>query len=107
MLELAARPPARMTRREIKARTLGRAANQGSGVRTRAGEPVSRSGGRWVGATISPEALTSLRLCDDAQIGLGRLPALREALFRLFVGNRAGDDDVVAVLPVRRRCDLM
>src|SRR3954469_23014208 len=43
------------------------------------------------------------RLLGDPQIGLGRLPALREQLLRVLVADRAGDDDVLALFPVGRR----
>src|SRR3954462_14715090 len=42
------------------------------------------------------------RLPGDPQVGLGRLPAVREKLLRVFVADRAGDDHVLALLPVRR-----
>src|SRR5437899_7720213 len=41
-----------------------------------------------------------LRLGDDTQIRLGRLPAGRVFLLRLLVRHRRKDDDVVALLPV-------
>src|SRR5438128_2375961 len=40
------------------------------------------------------------RLLGDAQVRLGRLPALREELLRLFVVDRAGDDHVLPLFPV-------
>src|SRR3954447_5837160 len=46
-------------------------------------------------------------LRDDADVRLGRLPAVRVLLLSLLVGDRAGDDDVVAGLPLRGRRDLV
>ena len=42
-------------------------------------------------------------LRDDPDVGLGLLPALRPDLLGVLVGDRAGDDDVLALLPVHRR----
>ena len=42
-------------------------------------------------------------LRHDADVGLRGLPALRVKLLRFFIGNRAGEDNVFALLPVRRR----
>ena len=47
------------------------------------------------------------RLRNDPDVRLGRLPAVRVRLLRLVVGYRAGDDHVVALLPVHRRRDLV
>src|SRR5580704_13505935 len=44
-----------------------------------------------------------LRRRHDPDIGFRRLPALRIELLGLVVGHRAGEDDVLALLPVRRR----
>src|SRR5690606_11287834 len=44
------------------------------------------------------------RLLGDAQIGLQRLPTLREFLLRRLVGNRRDDNDVLALLPIDGRC---
>lgn len=59
-------------------------------------------------ATSPPVLLAAalLRLCGGTQIRLHRLVA-REDFVRIFVGNRAGDDHIIALLPVRRRCDLV
>src|SRR5205085_1401772 len=46
-----------------------------------------------------------LRLRDDAQVGLERLPAGGKLLLRLLVGHGGRDDDVLARLPVNRRGD--
>src|SRR5579883_2245730 len=43
------------------------------------------------------------RCGHDADIGLRRFPALLIELFRLLVGDRPGEDEVLALLPVRRR----
>src|SRR3954451_5481106 len=51
-------------------------------------------------------AKTSIRLRDDADVGLGRLP-FTELLLASLVGDRAGDDHVIALLPVDRRGDLV
>src|SRR5438477_567546 len=48
-----------------------------------------------------------LRLRRDPEIRAGRLPALRELLLRVLVVHRAGDDDVLALLPVGRRRHLV
>src|SRR5689334_24827275 len=47
------------------------------------------------------------RLRDDPDVRLGRLPALREELLRGLVADGAGDDDLVALLPVGGRRDLV
>ena len=41
----------------------------------------------------------------DPQVGLERLPALRELRLGVLVGDGGDDDDVLAVLPVHRRGD--
>ena len=46
------------------------------------------------------------RVVDDPDVGLGRLP-LAEDLLGLVVGDRAGDDHVVTLLPLRRGRDLV
>src|SRR5262249_17188044 len=46
------------------------------------------------------------RLRDDPDVGLGLGP-LAEDLLGLVVGDRAGDHDVFALLPVHRRGDLV
>jgi hypothetical protein len=48
-----------------------------------------------------------LRLWHDPDIGFWRFPALRIDRLGLVVGNRAGDNDVLALLPVGRRRDAM
>src|SRR5947207_1903504 len=50
---------------------------------------------------------SSLRVRHDADIGLGRFPALGILLLGILVGDRSGDDDVLAVLPVHRRRHLV
>ena len=47
------------------------------------------------------------KMLDDAQVGLGRFQPAGIQLLRVFVGDRAGDDHVVALLPVHRRRDLV
>src|SRR5437868_481781 len=47
------------------------------------------------------------RLRHDPNIRLRRLPTLREQLLGVVVGHRAGDDDVIAALPVHRRRHLV
>src|SRR5262245_18765263 len=47
------------------------------------------------------------RLRHDAEVGFGRLPALRIRRLGLVVGDRTGDDDVIALLPVHRCCHLV
>src|SRR4051812_6354886 len=51
--------------------------------------------------------LGSARLRNDPDVRLRRLPALRIRLLRLVVGDGPGDDHVVALLPLRRRCNLV
>src|SRR5262249_29767451 len=46
------------------------------------------------------------RLGDDADVGLGLLP-LAKGLLRLVVGDRAGDDHVLALLPIDRGRDFV
>ena len=48
-----------------------------------------------------------LRLRNDPQVRLGRLPAVRILGLRLVVAHRPGDDHVLAALPVHRRGDLV
>src|SRR5262245_49064929 len=47
------------------------------------------------------------RLRHDPYIGAWRFPALRIGLFGFLVGNRARNDDVLALLPIDRRGDLV
>src|SRR5665647_2277826 len=54
-------------------------------------------------ATASP----SLRLRYDPQVRLRRLPALRIDGLGLVVGDRTGDDDVLALFPVGGCRDAM
>src|SRR4029453_14086415 len=54
-----------------------------------------------------PETGLSARLPDDPDVGTRRLPAVGIGLLRFLVGNRAGDDHVVALLPVDRRRDFV
>ena len=54
-----------------------------------------------------PMRRLTLRLRDEAQIGLHLLETLRIFLLRVFVGDRGRDDDVVALLPVHRRRDIV
>src|SRR6267143_869499 len=54
---------------------------------------------------MSPSPL--LRLGDDPQIGLRRLPARGIGLLRFLVGDRGDDDHVLALLPVHRRGHLV
>jgi hypothetical protein len=55
---------------------------------------------------IDPAGLLSDGLRDDADVGLGLLPFAEEFL-GLGVGDRAGDDDVLALDPVHRGRDLV
>jgi len=48
-----------------------------------------------------------LRLRDDADIGLRRLPTLRITPLRFIVRDRTGDDHIFAWFPVDRRSDLV
>src|SRR6185295_7603785 len=69
------------------------------------------------GAAVSPYRSATVRarpwpsrlfrLVDDAQIRLRRLPTLRVLLFGFLVGDRAGDDHLLARLPVHRRGDAV
>src|ERR1700727_2357702 len=58
-------------------------------------------------ASAALPATTLLRLRHDPDIGLRRFPALRIDRLGLVVADRAGNDDVLALLPVGRRCDAM
>ena len=62
--------------------------------------PSPRRPGRGV-------ALLRLRLWHDSDVGLRRLPALRILLLGVLIGHRAGDDHVLAMLPVHRSRDLV
>src|SRR5262249_53366540 len=68
-------------------------------------EQEIRRGAAFAAPLVStpPFRNSSLRLRHDADIGLGRLPALRILLLGVLVGDRSGDDDVLAVLPIHRR----
>ena len=57
-------------------------------------------------ASLPAFLLDLFRRRHDPDVGLGRLP-LAEQLLGLVVGDRAGDDHVVALLPLRRRRDLV
>src|SRR5581483_4250084 len=48
-----------------------------------------------------------LRLRNNAQVRLGRLPAAGIFLLRLFVAYRSEDDDIIALLPVHGRRDFV
>jgi len=48
-----------------------------------------------------------LRLRDDSKIWLGRFPAFRITLLRLFVRYGARNDHIFSWLPIDRRCYLM
>src|SRR5690348_7855504 len=48
-----------------------------------------------------------LRLRNDPQIRLWRLPAARVFLLRVFIRDGAADDDVITRFPVHRRGDAM
>src|SRR6476646_3823432 len=94
-------------------------ASQAGGMRkTKPGGFVSLG---WVGAKPSrgrrgcrrarlaprPQAkaacrMSALRLRHDPDVGLGRLPALWILLLGIIVADRAGDDHVLAALPVHR-----
>src|SRR6266487_933672 len=49
----------------------------------------------------------SARLRHDPDVWAWRLPPFRVRLFGFVVGNGAGDDHVLALLPVHRGCDLV
>src|SRR5439155_9012997 len=71
-----------------------------------AAQSIARAGSspRWKTPTARPALL---RLRRDAQVRLGRLPPLRELLLGVLVADRAGDDDVLSLLPVGRRRHLV
>ena len=58
-------------------------------------------------AISRPVGESSARLRHDPDVRLRRLPAVRIGLLRVLVGDGAGDDHVVALLPVRRGRDLV
>src|SRR5438132_8475197 len=59
-------------------------------------------------AVLSRARLSDLlRLGDRAQVGLHRLEAGRIGLLRLVIGDGRDDDDVLTLLPVHRRGDLV
>src|SRR5262245_27430727 len=71
--------------------------------------PTNAKGRGLRRALANPDAcrMSGFRLRYDADIGLGRLPALRVLLLGVVVRHRAGDDYVLAVLPVYRRRHLV
>src|SRR5262245_54546432 len=71
--------------------------------------PANAKGRGLRRALANPMAcrMSGFRLRYDADIGLGRLPALRVLLLGVLVRHRAGDDHVLAVLPVHRRRHLV
>src|SRR5262245_52982690 len=84
----------RMKRSEIASTNTGTANAKGRGLRR---------------ALANPDAcrMSGFRLRHDADIGLGRLPALWVLLLGVLVRHRPGDDHVLAVLPVHRRRHLV
>src|SRR6185437_10925430 len=67
---------------------------------------AARTSWRRLSADPNLSRAALLRLGDDADVRLGRFP-LAEDLLGLVVGDRAGDDDVLARLPVDRRGHLV
>src|SRR5947209_785874 len=67
---------------------------------------AARAGARRPAVSSGLDGGFWLRLGHDADVGLGRLP-LTEDLARLVVGDRAGDDDVITLLPLSRGGDLV
>src|SRR5215468_7985270 len=83
----------------------GTTAGPGLKLNTRINVPfvvlINKQGRR--AAPLSWRRKPSLRLRDRPQIRLVRLVALRILFLRVVVGNRGGDDDVLARLPVHGR----
>src|SRR3954447_12188869 len=93
-------------------------ASQAGGMRTQnawfrfvgsagAKPPRGRRGRRRARLAPRPQAkascrMSALRLRHDPDVGLGRLPALGILLLGIIVADRAGDDHVLAALPVHR-----
>jgi hypothetical protein len=70
-------------------------------------DPPARADGLHWTLDAAVEVVRSSRLFDDADVGLGGLPAVGEQLLGFFVLDRAADDDVIALLPVGRCRDLV
>src|SRR5215469_13996398 len=77
----------------------------------RAGVPVAYPAGTCslTGVPLAPCGVpgASARLRDDADIGPRRRPTLGIPLPGFVVGDGPGDDHILALLPVHRRCDLV
>ena len=54
-----------------------------------------------------PRCRPLLRLRNDPQVRLGRLPAVGKLLSRVLVRDRREDDHILALLPVHWRCHLV
>src|SRR5262245_41248287 len=80
-----------------------------SGIASTNTGPANAKGRGLRRALANPDAsgMSGFRLRHDADVGLGRLPALRILLLGVLVRHRAGDDHVLAVLPVHRRRHLV
>src|SRR6266705_1067600 len=62
------------------------------------------------GTPVAAQLVSSvslLRLRDDSDVGLWLFPTLRITLLRFVVGDRTGDDYILAWFPVQRRGDLV
>src|SRR5262249_39766661 len=75
-------------------------------------DPALRRRRTFRSATRAPGAGTlildsTLRLRHDADVMPRRLPALRVLLLGFLVADRAGDDDVLTMLPIHRRRHLV
>src|SRR6266542_2084371 len=64
---------------------------------------LSTTRGRHINSTFSLRSW----LRDDSDVRPRRLPAVRVRLLRLFVRHRSRNDDIVAVLPLGRRRNLV
>src|ERR1700730_7337496 len=67
--------------------------------------PANRTAPKWLFARCAKARLLGLR--HYAQIRFRRLPTLRVLLLGVVVRHRAGDDDVLAILPVHWRRHLV
>src|SRR5262249_51242745 len=67
----------------------------------------ARGGRRYHRSLPSPQQPNSVRLRDDAQVGARRLPAVRVSPLGILVAHRAGDDDLLTLLPVGGRRHLV
>src|SRR4051812_35829563 len=62
---------------------------------------------RTYSSFVGDDEVALARLRHDPDIRSRRAPATRVRLLRVLVGDRARDDDVVALLPVHRSCHLV